>query len=59
MNRIVALIIFLVFVTAIMAVCFAVPAIGAAVLVFFGLLPAAAFAYWVIHLIIKFIKSLM
>lgn len=58
MNRIIALIIFLVFVFAIMALCFAVPAIGAAVLAFFGLLPAAVFAYWIIHLIIKFIKNL-
>ena len=58
MNRIIAFIIFLIFVTAIIAVCFAVPAIGAVVLMLFGLLPAAVFAYWIIHLIIKFIKNL-
>ncbi len=58
MNRIIALIILLVFVFIVMAVCFAIPAIGAAVLMFFGLLPAAVFAYWIIHLIIKFIKNL-
>ena len=59
MNRIIAFIIFLAFVTAIMAVCFAVPAIGAAVLMFFGLLPAAAFIYWIVHLIIKFVGPLI
>ena len=58
MNRIIAFIIFLIFVTAIIAVCFAVPAIGAVALMFFGLLPAAVFTYWIIHLIIKFIKNL-